>query len=66
VPFACIPAPCPRHPKSLNLQHFNDFVIDLWGDYEWRQGLSSRWYTTYHWDVFEIAVNTVMNRLIGH
>jgi hypothetical protein len=54
------------YPKSLNFQRFNDFVINLWGDYEWRQGPSTRYYTTYHWYVLETAVYTVMDHIIGH
>jgi hypothetical protein len=52
--------------RNPYFQRFNDFVINLWGDYEWRQGPSTRQYTTYHWYVLEIAVYTVMDHLIGH
>jgi hypothetical protein len=56
----------PAHAKPFNFELFNDFVINLRGDHKWYQGLSSRYYITYHGYVFEIAVDTMMDRLIGH
>jgi hypothetical protein len=67
IPGRVVQSLVPQTVWTEPSHRFNDFVITLWGDHEWRQGLSSRWYITYHWHMFEIeiAVYTVMDRLIG-